>query len=327
MVLLLPESDLKKHIKIDTVINALEKGFKDLSSGGYDIPPRRLVSAASHNGRYVYIQAYLPQLGVIGSKSFSIYLENPKRNLPTNYYYYMLNDADTGELLAISHGTHLTDLRTAGTPMVASKYLANKEATQAAVFGAGLVAEYQVWALGVYFPRLERINIFDPNINLAQSVKKKWEGKIQPEIVIAKSPKQAVTDSQIINTATSSIKPVFDAKDIQPGTHINAVGAITPKSREIPSEIVVKSKIVIVSKTLLQEAGDILIPIKEGKIKEDAIYAELYEIVSGMKPGRETKDEITLFKSIGYGLEDVVTMKLAYDVAKEKGFGINLEMK
>jgi ornithine cyclodeaminase/alanine dehydrogenase-like protein (mu-crystallin family) len=326
MALLLTESVLKEHVSIEEVFPALEKGYKDLALGGYNIPPRTLVSADAHKGRFVYMQAYLPQLGVIGSKSFSIYLNNPKRGLPTNYYYYLLNDANTGELLAIANGTHLTDLRTAATPIVASKYMAMSRVTKAAVFGAGHVAEYQVWGLGVAYPDLEALYIHDINIDKAKQVRDKWEKKVKPKIIIAESPKTAVAECQIINTATSSSVPVFDAKDVKPGTHINAIGAVTPTSREIPGDVVVNAKIVTQSKKQLQEAGDILIPIKEGRITEDAVYAELHEIVSGEKPGRENPEEITLFESIGYGIEDVVTMKLAYDIAKKKGFGDQLKI-
>ena len=326
MALLLTESILKELIPMNDVFSALEKGYKDLASGGHDIPPRTLVSADGHNGRFVYMQAYLPQLGVMGSKSFSVYLDNPQKQLPVNYYYYLLNDANTGELLAMFNGTHLTDLRTAATPVVASKYMAVSNVKRAAVFGAGHVAEYQVWALGVAYPDLDALYIYDVNIDNARKLRDKWDKKIKPEIIIAESPKAAVSESQIINTATASTVPVFDAEDIKPGTHINAIGSVTPTAREIPSDVVANARIVTQSKKQLPEAGDILIPIKEGRMTEDAVYAELHEIVSGQKPGRENPEEITLFEAIGFGMEDVVTMKLAYDIAKKNGFGVQLEI-
>jgi ornithine cyclodeaminase/alanine dehydrogenase-like protein (mu-crystallin family) len=165
------------------------------------------------------------------------------------------------------------------------------------------------------------------NLERAKKVIDKWNKRIKPEIVLADTPKDAVSESQIINTATSAREPVFKAEDIRPGTHINAIGAITPTSREIPGDIVAKSRIVSQSREqLLNEGGDVLIPIREGKIDETAVYAELHEIVSGQKSGRENPEEITLFKSIGYAMEDVVVLKIAYDIAKKKNLGVEIRI-
>jgi ornithine cyclodeaminase/alanine dehydrogenase-like protein (mu-crystallin family) len=211
--------------------------------------------------------------------------------------------------------------------MVASKYMAPNKVTKAAVFGAGHVAEYQLLGLGTAYPDLETIYLWDINPERAEKVKDKWNKKINPEVVLAETPKQAVSESQIINTATSAREPVFDAEDIKPGTHINAIGAITPTTREIPGDVVVRSKIVSQSKDqLLNEGGDVLIPIREGKITEEAVYAELYEIVSGKKPGRDNPEELSLFKSIGYAMEDVVVLKIAYEIAKKKNLGVEIEI-
>ncbi len=327
MTLLLNESEFIKHINIEDVLPGLEKAYQEIAKGKQNVPPRTAIKITEYDGYYVNMQAYLPQLGVMGSKGFTDYTGNPKKGLPKTRYVYLLNDALNGELLAIANGLHLTNLRTSAVAMIATKYMSISNISRAAVFGAGNVAEYQIIGLGTVYPGLEVIYVYDYNPEKASRIRDKLQNKIKPRIIIAETPHDAVFESEIIITATSSPKPVFASEDIKPGTHINAIGAITPTTREIPGDIVARARIVSQSKRqILGEAGDFLIPLKEGKITEDAFHAELHEVISGGKPGRVSPEEITLFKSVGFALEDIVVLKLVYDISREKGLGIEVDI-
>ena len=144
---------------------------------------------------------------------------------------------------------------------------------------------------------------------------------------VAETPAEAVRQADVICTATTSSSPVFDDADVRPGTHINAVGAYTPQMQEIPAETVLRAKVVIDHhEASLAEAGDLLIPMQQGLMTGEHIYAELGEIAAGRKPGRETEEEITLFKSVGVAVQDVAAAAAVLATARRLGLGTEVAL-
>jgi ornithine cyclodeaminase/alanine dehydrogenase-like protein (mu-crystallin family) len=136
-----------------------------------------------------------------------------------------------------------------------------------------------------------------------------------------------VLEADIICTATSSATPLFDGNKVKEGTHINGIGSHTPNARELDTSIIKRAKFVGDSKeACFSEAGDIILPIKEGAITDSHFYAELGDVVTGKKKGRENNTEITLFKSNGLAIQDVATAKLIYDKALKAGIGVRVEI-
>ena len=130
---------------------------------------------------------------------------------------------------------------------------------------------------------------------------------IPSEITVADSPQAAVSEADVICTATTSATPVFDGRDLQPGTHINAVGSFTPDMVELDLETLLRATVLVDSRqAVLEEAGEIITPIRRGEYHEDDIHAELGEVILGRANGRQTQDEITLFKSVGIAVQDAV---------------------
>ena len=149
--------------------------------------------------------------------------------------------------------------------------------------------------------------------------------KIDVQIDPVTNNKDAVKGSDIILAATTSPKPVFQGRWVDPGTCITAIGSFTPQARELDTFIVKNAKIVVDSiEASLAEAGDLIIPIQEGAITKDHIYVELGEIACGEKVGRENSTEITIFKSVGLAVQDAATAKLVYETSKAKGIGTEL---
>jgi len=141
------------------------------------------------------------------------------------------------------------------------------------------------------------------------------------------SAEEGVKEADILCTATTSSKPVFDGKALRPGTHINAVGAYTPLMQEVDSETILRAKVVIDSRQAsLAEAGDLIIPLQQGVINEKHIHAEIGEIVAGLRPGRESMDEITYFKTVGVAVQDVAAARRVLDKATELGLGTEVEL-
>lgn len=326
MPLMLSAKEIEGLITMPEALDAIENGFKEYLKGKCEAPVRMNVLAPEKGGRYILLPCYLADSGIFHTKIFSVYLDNPKKNLPTNYYYYLLHDADTGEIKAIMGGTYITNLRTGALPGLATRYLARKGSRVFTLFGAGPVAEYQLLGI-VTVVKPERINLVDLDQNRATDFARRMETKYGVRLDLAKSVKDAVRESDVITTVTSSTKPVFDGRDVKPGTHINAVGGINPKGSEVDEYIVTHSKIVVEKMgEILSEAGEILIPIEKGTLKKEDIHAEIAEVITGKKPGRTSPEEITFFKSIGFAMEDAVMANLVYQKAVEKGLGQFVEI-
>jgi ornithine cyclodeaminase/alanine dehydrogenase-like protein (mu-crystallin family) len=147
------------------------------------------------------------------------------------------------------------------------------------------------------------------------------------EIHIASSPAEALQQADVICTATTSTSPVFNDADLKKGTHINAVGAYTPEMQEIPAETVQRSKVVIDHhQASMAEAGDLLIPLQQGLISKEHIYAELGEIAAGLKPGRQSPQEITFFKSVGVAVQDVAVANAVLQAARKMNLGTDFDL-
>src|SRR5262249_27150619 len=233
---------------------------------------------------------------------------------------YELLDPQTGTVTARMEANYLTDLRTAATSAVATDLLARDDAETLGVFGCGRLAAAHLTVL----PRVRKFRRFlvcgrldskmSGNIGLNTS---EFCKKMNDEHGIAGEPADAercVRESDVICTCTNSPAPVFDGRWLRPGTHLNLVGAFQPETREVDDETARRSRIVVDTYDgALAEAGDVLIPLKNGTIGRDQIVADLHEIASGKKQGRASRDDITLFKSLGCALEDLVTAKLVYE--------------
>ena len=326
MPLLLKRENVIQVLGMADCIDVVEKAFAELASGTAELPLR--IGIKPPGGISLYMPAYLKELGALACKVVTVYKENPtKHNMPTTIGKVLLQDPETGDVICIMDGGYLTAMRTGAVSGVATKYLARKEDGQVAgIFGAGVQARMQLWAVSVA-RKLSKALVYDLVPEAAQSFIDDLGAKLGLEIEAVGSVEEMVERSDILCAATSSPTPLFDGNAVRPGTHINGIGSHTPNARELDTAIVKRSKFIADSaEACLSEAGDLMIPIDEGAISADHIYAELGEIVLGKKPARERDDEITLFKSNGLAIQDVATAKLVYDRAIEAGIGTTVDL-
>lgn len=326
MPLLLTKDDVVKVLEMPDCIDVVEKAFIELASGTAVLPLRIPITAP--NGLSLYMPAYLKELGALACKVVTVYKDNPtKHNLPTVIGKVLLQDPETGDVICIMDGGYLTAVRTGAVSGVATKYLARKDIGQTVgIFGAGVQAKMQLWAVAVT-RKLNKALVYDLSDDAVKSFILEMSAKLNLEIEKIDSPDDMLAKSDIICTATSAATPIFDGSKVLPGTHINGIGSHTPNARELDTAIVKKSKFIADSyEACLKEAGDIMIPIDEGALDKSHMFAELGEIVTGKKPARENKDEITLFKSNGLAIQDVATAKLVYDKAKAAGVGTDVNI-
>lgn len=326
MPLLLTKDDVARVLEMPDCMDVVEKAFAELANGTAVLPLR--IPIAPPGGLSLYMPAYLQELGALACKVVTVYKDNPtKHNLPTVIGKVLLQDPETGDVICIMDGGYLTAVRTGAASGVATKYLAREDVGQTVgIYGAGVQAEMQLWAVAVA-RKLSKAIVYDISEDALKAFVSKMSSKLNLEIVKADSPDDMLAESDIICTATSSATPIFDGNKVNPGTHINGIGSHTPAARELDTAIVKKSKFIADSyEACLKESGDIMIPIEEGALDKSHMFAELGEVVTGRKPARENKDEITLFNSNGLAIQDVATAKLVYDKAKVAGVGTDIDL-
>jgi len=326
MPLILSRKDLRQLLTMPDVIDAVERGFREYKAGKCAVPVRMPVKIEKAEGVFLFMPAYLEREGFFGTKIVSVFPRNIEKKLSTIQAAYLLNDPTTGELLALMDGIFLTAMRTGATSALATKYLSRKNSETLGIIGAGAQAPFQAEAISKVRP-IHRMLVYDRDRKIAEDFSGTFSDSLQIPVHVMASPREVVVGSDILVTVTTSTTPVFDGHHLKGGTHINAVGAYTPEMRELDDVTIGKSKIVVDTyEGCMAEAGDLLIPIRNGKLSKENIYADLGEIVLAQKPARTREDEITLFESVGFALEDLVVATLAYGRASEKGVGLKFTL-
>lgn len=321
---LLTATDIQKVVPMLDAIAVVKQAFSELSSGLAQVPVRTGISTEADQGTALYMPAYLSASHCLGFKAVTVYPGNRDRGLPTIFAVVLLQDASTGKPVALLEGTYLTALRTGAATGAATELLARQDARRLCLFGTGGQAPSQVEAVCAVRP-IEAVWVCSRSTSRAEQFIQQMQAFAFARGVafhVARDPHDAVQAADIIITATPARKPLFMAGDVRDGTHINAIGAFTPDMQEIPPEVVARAKVVVDSRAAcMAEAGDILIPLREGLISVNHIYAELGELASGQKPARTAAAEVTLFKSVGNAVQDLAVGRLALERAEREGLG------
>jgi alanine dehydrogenase len=320
LVLVLSASETERVLDYQTAVEAVEDAFRELGAKRVVMPPRSVMEVPYEEGWTSAMSAYLPSKHQLGVKVVSAFRNNPKKhNLPTITGEVILLDARTGVPLAIMDAAGITAVRTAATSAVATKYLARQNATSVGIFGSGVQAESHLLALKTVRD-LDRAFVFDVAQVKCIEFCTRMTGKLGLQVTPL-DPK-GVAEADVVVTATTSAVPVFDGRWLRKGTHVNGIGSHRSNERELDDVTVCGSKLVVDSRqSAMQEAGDILIPISEGRLTQEAIHAELGEVVLHEKPGRVVDEEITVFKSVGLAMEDMAVAAAAYERALASGVG------
>ena len=328
MVLILSKSQLRSVLTMGDCIDAVEEAFREFALGTATMPTRVSLSLEDKAGWLGVIPAYLARAGSLSTKIVSVYANNATvHGLSNVLATVILNDAETGEPVAILEGSYVTAMRTGAVSGVATKYLARTDSEVVGIFGAGVQARKQLQAVHEV-RKIQSVIVYDTDKDRARDFLADVSGTSKLSISVASTPSELVRASDIIVTATTSTAPVLNGRDVKAGTHINAIGAFTPTSREIDDETVSTSKIVVDSvDAALAEAGDILIPLRHGVIQRQDIWAELGEIITGKKSARTSAQEKTLFKSVGLGIQDAAVAKLAFEKARRLGVGTQFDFE
>jgi ornithine cyclodeaminase len=314
---------------MDQAIAAMKDAYASLSNRTAVSPLRTHLPIPSHNALSLFMPAYMKSDSgeALAVKVVSLFPNNPTRGLTYIQAAVLVLESDTGRAIALLEGSALTAIRTGAASGAAIDLLARKDSKVVAIFGAGIQGRTQLEG-ACTARQIETAFIYDLSPEKAKVFAEEMAGRypILKDLRVATSPKEAIINADIICTATTSSQALFDDKDVKSGTHISGVGAYTSEMQESPVETVARARIIVDSyATVMDEAGDIVKAIRAGLIKETDIHAEIGEIISGKRTGRQSDDEITFFKSVGNAVQDAAAAQLALTNARAMKLGVEVE--
>jgi ornithine cyclodeaminase/alanine dehydrogenase-like protein (mu-crystallin family) len=260
-------------------------------------------------------------------KAVCIVPSNPARGLDAHQGLVTLFDGETGQPTAILDASAITEIRTAAVTAVATRVLSRPGARTLAILGAGTQARAHLAAL-LAVREFRHVHVYAPTEAHARALAERGARDTGAELSVAPSAERAVRDADVVVTATSSREPVLRRDWLRPGAHVNAVGASTPRARELDTATVAASALFCDSReSLRHEAAEFQLAVAEGLIEgEQHVRAELGEVLAGTAQGRRDDDELTLFRSLGLAIEDLAAAETAVAAAKTAGLGTEVEL-
>jgi len=318
--LVIGADELSSCVEMKDLIDAVEDVFVAYKNGDASMPPKTYVEREDVNGDFRAMPASVGDSA--GIKWVNVHPDNPEKfNLPTVMGIVIYSDLETAYPLAIMDGTKLTRFRTGAVAGVASRHLAKSGASSLGLLGAGEQARTQYRAISTVVD-LEQVTVSDINEDSITTFKEETEE--DAVTVNVGSPKE-VAACDIISTTTPSRDPILKREWIHEGAHINAIGADADGKQELAPEILSDANIVVDDWEQCSHSGEINVPVADGLLTEDDIYADLSSVVTGTAPTTSESD-ITVFDSTGLAIQDIATAKLIYESVDEQGTGTNIDL-
>jgi ornithine cyclodeaminase len=324
-LLVLSGTDVRAILSYNECATAMRGALTALADGRAQQPLRTVIAPNGAAGFMGLMPSYLSGEGEAGAayglKAICVTPGNPAAGLDAHQGVVLLSSGVTGEPVAVVNASAVTEIRTAAVSVVATDLLARRDADELAVIGTGVQARAHILALDGA-RRLSQIRVAGREPVRAQEFAASLDGQTAAPVKASQSARAAVAGAGIIVTATSSAHPVVHRDWVEPGTHINAVGACLPHQRELDTATVAAGVLFADRRdSLLTESGDYRLAAAEGAVTENQVRAELGELLLGTATGRASANEITIFESLGLAIEDLVAASRAYELATETGVG------
>jgi ornithine cyclodeaminase len=306
---------------MDDLIPAMSTALAAFSAREVQQPLRTVLTVGAQHAFYGVMPAYIPATPALGTKLVTVFSDNPARGLPTHLATIVLLDPETGALLALIDGRYITESRTAAVSAVSVQHLAREDADALAILGTGVQARSHLEAI-CKVRTLQEVRVWGRTPANVDTFVREMQPHVACALRASPSAEEAVRDAGIVALTTASKEPVIRSEWIAAGTHICAVGACRPTEREMEGALVARADLYVDStEAALAEAGDIVLPLKEGLITASHIRAELGSVSAGIVTGRVSADRVTIFKSLGMAVEDVAAAHLVYQRAMVRGLG------
>jgi ornithine cyclodeaminase len=306
-VLIINQHEVAQLLSMAESIEVMAGALAALGRGEGIQPLRPVMWLPERVGALGMMPGYLGHIKTMGIKVVSVFPGNHGTEYDSHQGTVMLFETEHGRLLALMDATEITAIRTAAATAVATRLLAREDATDLSILGSGVQARSHLEAMLLIRP-IQRVRVWSRNGENATRFAQRESARHDIEIEVSPDADTAVREADIICTTTSSLEPILKGEAVAAGSHINAVGSSVPFARELDTAAVVQSRLFVDRReSTVNEAGDFLFPQKEGAIDANHIVAEIGDILIGRHPGRESVDEITLFKSLGLAVEDVAS--------------------
>jgi ornithine cyclodeaminase len=305
----LAEEDVRRLLDPERLLNALESAFSDRYSS-ISIPSRTHLQLA--DGIFLAMSCYDRAGHALGLKMVVV-RDHPAPGEERVHTTYLLLDPQTAQPRLLIAANYLTDLRTAATSALATKFLARDDSATLGIFGTGRLARAHLRVLPLVRP-FQRVLICGHDPARSQQFVQQFGTPVLS--LSSANARTCAAESDVICTCTNSPTPLFDGRDLRPGVHLNLVGAFQPHTREADTYTIQHARVVVETYSGVEsEAGEILIPLLEGAIPPHHIVADLHELIAGKKKGRQSPEDKTVFKSVGCALEDLSAAELLLPAA------------
>ncbi len=316
-VLYLTEQDVERLLPMGDALQAVEAALRDLGLGKAENRPRQRVRGA--HAMLNVMPASWPNRGYYGFKEYTVSKEGAR-------FWFQLFDGSTGELLAIMQADRLGQRRTGAASGVATKFLARDDASRVGILGTGWQAESQLEALCRVRPIVE-VRCFSPQASRRRTFAERMAKTLGISVRPVDSAEEAIRGMDVVVTATDSPKPVVRGEWLDPGVHVNAIGANRPGSRELDAAAIQRFTFIAADSVeqAALEAGDLITPVSGRILRWEDVH-DLASVVCGRVRGRRRAKDVTLFKSLGLALEDVAVGSLVYERARKEGIGTEVSL-
>ncbi len=325
-MLVLSQTEVRELLPMDRCIELMAEALTGLSAGEAVNPLRHGILLPDRSGLLGLMPGYTAEPAALGLKVIAVFPDNHGSELDSHQGIVALFDTQNGRPLAILEASEITAIRTAAASGLATRLLAREDASELAILGSGRQARTHLEAMAAVRP-LNKVRVFSPHREHREGFAAKARRRSSLLVRAVDSAEEAVRGADIICTTTTSADPVVHGSWIHPGAHINAAGSSVASDRELDTASVLRARLFVdCRESTVNEAGDFLIPKKEGAVTDEHIQGELGEILLGRIQGRQSADEVTLFKSLGVAVEDLAAATYVYTEAKDRGVGTEVEL-
>jgi len=323
---LLTEQQVQSLLPMADLIPAMEAALARFSAGEVLQPVRSVLMVGPTKAYFGLMPAYVPNPGSLGAKLVTVFADNPSKQLPSHLATILLLDPETGSLQALMDGRYITEARTAAVSAVSARFLAKRDASTLAIIGTGVQARSHLEALAEV-RQLKEVRVWSPKAASRERFVGEMTGHVPVAVRAAETAEAAVRGADLIVLVTSSVTPVIQNEWVGAGAHVVSVGACRPDQREMDPALVARAQLYVDSRAAaLVESGDVVMGLAAGWFEASHIRGELGEVVLGRVDGRKGDGDITIFKSLGMAVEDVVAADLVLRRAVETGAGTELTL-
>jgi alanine dehydrogenase len=325
-VLIVDQREVSRLLSMDGCMDAVAEALTALARGEALMPLRTIVWLPNRTGGLVAMPSALPSAGALGIKVITVFPGNVGTEFDSHQGAVLLFEGEHGRLLAIMDATEITAIRTAAVSGVATRLLAREDAGDLAILGSGTQARSHLDAMLLVRP-VGRVRVWSRTRERAEAFAERSLARLGIRVEVASTARDAVDGADLICTTTSSPQPILLGEWLASGAHVNAIGAVGPANRELDTSAIAQSRLYVDRReSALNEAGEFVQAVAEGAVDQDHIVGEIGEILAGTAPGRQSREEITVFRGVGLAIEDLAVARLIHRRAEQIGAGVRVEL-